>query len=134
MMKLTTVIHVAKPGKPDLLTPLAQDNMNTMTALITFVVLLFATIRITRLIVTDKLSDPFRQFLVDKLGASSWVTYLFFCPWCVSFWVALAASTVLWNTTTTPDWVTLPAWAGIPAVALGMAYVVGWVLTREDSE
>jgi len=105
-----------------------------MTALITFVVLLFATIRITRLIVTDKLSDPFRQFLVDKLGTSSWVTYLFFCPWCVSFWVALATSTILWNTTTTPDWVALPAWVAIPALALGMSYVVGWILTREDSE
>lgn len=108
--------------------------MNGMTTLITCLVLLLAAIRGTRLIVTDKLSDPFRQLLVDKLGTSNWVTYLFFCPWCVGFWVSLAATGAAWATTSLPAYIALPAWAGVPVVALGASYIVGWVLTREDTE
>ena len=111
-----------------------QVKLGGMTTLITLLVLLLATIRVTRLIVTDKLSEPFRQFLVDKLGAGSWITYLFWCAWCSGFWVSLAATGAAWATTSLPAYIALPAWAGVPVVALAASYIVGWVLTREDNE
>ena len=129
---MQTGLKYTPPSAPA--TTPARDTMNSMTALITFLVLLFATIRFTRLIVTDKLSEPFRQFLVDKLGTSSWVTYLFFCPWCVGFWVSLASSAIAWYVGGLQPFVSLPAWFAIPAIALGMSYITGWVLSREDSE
>ena len=129
---LQTGLKYTPPSAPA--TTPARDTMNSMTALITFLVLLFATVRLTRLIVTDKLSEPFRQFLVDKLGTSSWVTYLFFCPWCVSVWIGFASSAIAWYVGGLQPFVSLPAWLAIPAIALGMSYVTGWVLSREDSE
>ena len=111
-----------------------QVKLGGMTALITFLVLLLATIRVTRLIVADKLSEPFRQFLVDKLGVESWITYLFWCAWCSGFWVSLASSAIAWYVGGLQPFVSLPAWFAIPAIALGMSYITGWVLSREDSE
>lgn len=129
---MQTGVKYTRPSAPA--TTPARDTMNSMTALITFIVLLFATIRVTRLIVTDKLSEPFRQLLVDKLGTSSLVTYLFFCPWCVSVWIGFASSAIAWYVGGLQPFVSLPAWFAIPAIALGMSYITGWVLSREDSE
>lgn len=105
-----------------------------MSTFITFAVLLFAAVRVTRLIVVDKLSEPLRQFLLKKLGAENWVTYLFFCPWCMGFWVSLAAAWLACEHTQLSEYIPFPAWLSVPLVALGMSYIVGWVLTREDAE
>lgn len=105
-----------------------------MSTFITFAVLLFAAVRVTRLIVVDKLSEPLRQFLLKKLGAENWVTYLFFCPWCIGFWVSLAAAWLTYEHGGLKVYMPFPEWLSVPLVALAMSYVVGWVLSREDVE
>jgi len=103
-----------------------------MAILITSLILLLAAVRITRLIVFDRLSEPFRQWLVDRWGADSMFVYLWFCPWCLGFWVALALSAVAWYPGGLSAFIALPAWAGIPLLGFAASYLVGFILSKED--
>ncbi|MGI5216277.1 hypothetical protein [Nocardia sp. CA-290969] len=63
-----------------------------MTVLIVTLLYLLAVVRLTRLVVFDKLVEPFRAMLVRRLRQGSRITYLVHCPWCVSMWLAAAAA------------------------------------------
>lgn len=103
-----------------------------MTTLVTSLILLLAAVRVTRLIVFDRLSEPLRRWLVEHIGPESMFTYLWFCPWCMGFWVALALSAVAWFPGGLGDYIALPWWAGIPAVAFAASYVIGLTISKED--
>lgn len=65
--------------------------------LVVLLVLSLATARITRLVVEDTIFDKPRnalqaKLLVSKKGSAAWLLKLIGCPYCVSVWVALAAT------------------------------------------
>lgn len=103
------------------------------TQLITFLFVTFAAVRVTRVAVLDKIGEPFRKFLVDKLGRNSWFAFMFFCPWCIGFWVSGLAALALWFVAGFGAVIALPWWFGIPAVWFAMSYVVGWILSQEGA-
>lgn len=54
-------------------------------------VMTFATFRITRLIVYDRITLWFREFFEDRTSAFMTVVYdLLKCPWCIAIWASLA--------------------------------------------
>ena len=50
---------------------------------------MLAVARITRLLVEDRLTVAWRQWVVKRFGADSLPSYLVHCPWCMSIWVGL---------------------------------------------
>lgn len=57
----------------------------------TAIIIALAIVRLTRLITVDKITDPLRKRILDKAGATHWITYLMYCPWCLSIHIALIA-------------------------------------------
>lgn len=57
--------------------------------IISLVVAVLAVARITRLLVEDRLTVSWRQWVVRKYGAESMPAYLVHCPWCMSIWVSM---------------------------------------------
>jgi hypothetical protein len=54
-------------------------------------IMTFATFRITRLVVYDRITLWFRELFVDrKSGLLTVVADLLQCPWCIGIWAALA--------------------------------------------
>src|SRR3989344_1412500 len=54
-------------------------------------IMIFATFRITRLVVYDRIMLWFREFFADRKGAfMAVVADLLQCPWCIGIWAALA--------------------------------------------
>lgn len=102
------------------------------TVLITTLFVLFASVRITRAITLDKITDPLREWVIRRNGADGWWTYLFHCPWCVGFWVSLPAAAALWWLGGMWMWVALPWYFGATAVWFTLAYLTGWVISKED--
>jgi hypothetical protein len=56
------------------------------------------TYRVTRFIVKDSLTEPFRKWLRRTFTQDSSLVELFHCPWCVSVWVGALTlvPTMLW--------------------------------------
>lgn len=83
-----------------------------------------AVARLTRLVVSDKLTVKIRQRVVRRWGPDSKASVLIHCPWCVSVWISLPVMPVA---ALFPNkWVI--AVLAIPAAA----YVVGFLANRED--
>lgn len=92
-----------------------------------FALLTLASARVTRLIVTDKITNPFRQSIVKKSGTEGWWTYLVHCPFCMSVWVTAFAS-VYWVLASGISLVyLLPGW-------WAMSYLVAPILVKFDQE
>lgn len=47
-----------------------------------------ATARLTKLVTTDEIMLPFRQWVINKYGPMSFWSKLILCRWCVSAWLA----------------------------------------------
>lgn len=58
-----------------------------------FLLALAITLRMTRLITQDSLTQGIRLWVVDRWGSASTIATFLHCPWCVGWWVALAAAT-----------------------------------------
>jgi hypothetical protein len=65
----------------------------------------FAVFRLTRLVVQDTISDPFRRWL-DRNFTGGLVT-LFSCPWCMSVWFAGGAAAATYFAWFVWQWVAL---------------------------
>jgi Protein of unknown function (DUF1360) len=48
-----------------------------------------ATYRITRLLVADAITEPWRDRVEERYGPESSWAYLVNCPWCTGMWVAI---------------------------------------------
>lgn len=57
--------------------------------LLEFVVVTFAVMRVTRLIVWDKITLPVRQKILAANGDNGMITYLIHCIYCTGFWIAV---------------------------------------------
>ena len=95
------------------------------------IVVLFVA-RMTRLVTTDEITRPARQAAARRLPDGSPVTYLLFCRWCMSVWVA-APTAALWCALSP-----VPAWSGhwivdVPTTGLALSYATG-LLVRAEPE
>ncbi len=95
------------------------------------VLIVGATLRLTRLAVVDTIAAPFRT-LVLLIGRGLardrgliWADELVSCPHCIGFWIAVAvvASWAAWGGT---------AWWNLTAGALTVAYASGHLVARLD--
>jgi hypothetical protein len=97
------------------------------TTWLVLVLYVLVVTRLTRLIVMDKISEPLRKRLNDRYGRDAMITYLAFCPWCVSFWLAAVFAVPAAAEAGVPLW-----WA--PGLTLAASQVAGMLLTRWSSE
>lgn len=89
------------------------------------VVAALAVARLTRLLVSDKITIRIRQWVVTKYGADSMPSTLIHCAWCVSIWISIPVMPVA---ALFPNrWVI--AVLAIPAAS----YLTGFLANREDS-
>lgn len=96
-----------------------------------FVVLaLGATARLTRLITTDHITGRLRALALHQRagGPDGSLSYFLTCPWCVSFWVALAVIATGWW----PACHGNETWWWFPAAALTASYATGFLASHED--
>lgn len=63
------------------------------------IVLILATMRLTRGLVWDKITMPIRALVIKKTG-SGWLSYLIHCVFCVGFWAAITVVIpyIIWPT------------------------------------
>jgi len=57
--------------------------MNAAVALATDII---ATYRLTKLVMEDKITEDFRNYVYEKFPRDSKISYFIGCPWCVSIW------------------------------------------------
>jgi hypothetical protein len=82
-----------------------------------FVVLLIgATVRLTRLLTTDALFEPGRSWIERRIPAKA--AYLLRCDWCMSVWTGFAVFLLGWYAPDTATW--------IVSGALTASLVTGW--------
>lgn len=69
--------------------------MDTLTALLT----IGLVVRLTRLIVMDRIANPFRTWV--KVHLPDEIGYLVCCAWCMSVWIAagVGAAAYFWGDT-----------------------------------
>lgn len=101
-------------------------------ALLALIVITVATIRITRIVTIDKISEPARKWIIARNGHQGWWTYLAHCPWCMGVWFAAPAAAIAWWPGHLHNHVALPDYLGVPALWLTIAYVVGWQITQGE--
>lgn len=107
-----------------------------MPSAIVFVLYTLAVARITTLITHDEITAPARSWLIRRFDSSRrghrLVVYLLGspdddtsgCPWCVSMWVGLASSPLVWLLPDSP-WVMVPVLGFAASQVTGMIYVYG---------
>lgn len=89
------------------------------------VVAALAVARLTRLVVSDKITVSLRQYIVRKFGPNSLASQLFHCSWCMSVWISVPIMPVA---VLFPNrWVI--AILAIPAAS----YLAGFLANREES-
>lgn len=106
--------------------PCARADRTLYGMLITsLVVAALAVARLTRLVVSDKITVNIRQWVVRKFGVESLPSKLFHCSWCMSIWIAIPVMPVA---TLFPNrWVI--AILAIPAAS----YLTGFLANREEN-
>ena len=60
-----------------------------MNVIVSLIVAALAVARITRLLVDDRLTVRWRQWIVGRYGTESLMSYLVHCPWCMSMYLAI---------------------------------------------
>ena len=102
-----------------------------MTALpaLTAILAIGLTVRLTRLIVMDRIMYPLRAFAVVHLPAP--IGYLVCCAWCMSMWVAagVGAAAYFWGHTLVFQLVAL---AGTASLVTGLHAT--WLDPNDDGE
>lgn len=98
--------------------------MLALMLILSIVVALLAVTRITRLLVEDRLTVGYRQWVVRRWGGESMLGYLVHCPWCTSIYIAIPIMpvAVIWPN----RWVI--AVLAIPAAS----YVTGRLLDQKE--
>ncbi|MEV4705450.1 hypothetical protein [Actinoplanes sp. NPDC049316] len=103
-----------------------------MVLWIEMAIVLLAVARLTRLICADKITDPFRTAAAQRLKPGSMWTYLLYCRWCVSVWIAVPAAAIWWAASPASRW-SGHWWLDIPTTALALSYATG-LLVRAEPE
>lgn len=117
-----------------------------MTPILIVLLAVFATARMTRAIVDDKITEPVRLWIANHLRQpefdetgrvqtreGSRLTYLVFCTWCTGFWVGLLIAALAWFGAL-HDHIDAPWWVGWPLLGLALSQVAGLMKIHFDSE
>ena len=90
-------------------------------------VMIFATFRITRLVVYDRITLWFRELFMDRRGAFMMVVAdLLQCPWCIGIWAALAVVYFYFVFTWAWSVIFFLALAGAGSLLQVIANGIGW--------
>jgi hypothetical protein len=92
--------------------------------LITLLLAVLATARLTRIITSDYITSVPRRWLLRKLDGREMLQYLVVCNWCASVYVGAAVAVTGWL------WAHTAVWTWTTA-ALAASHVTGWLATRE---
>lgn len=94
--------------------------------IVVLAVMVLAVARLTRLVTTDDITEPWRARVMthQPLGSPTWFARMIVCNWCVGIWVALVAAVVARLTGLVTTWV-WAVWAWF-AVAGGSGLLLGW--------
>lgn len=87
-------------------------------AILLVLLLIGATLRITRLLTSDYLLEGPRAWLCDRLANREKIVYLIRCDWCLSAWVGVAVFVFGWYAPDPLVWIT--------SGALTASYLAGW--------
>jgi hypothetical protein len=91
--------------------------------LLTYVVLVLAAYRVTRLITTDVVLERFRTWVWKKYSPETKLGYLFTCNWCTGFWVSLAVILC---------YLILPSATFVVSLVLSTSALVGIISSKAD--
>lgn len=97
----------------------------TIPVWLQLVIYALAVTRVTGLVVSDSITEPVRDWIIDHLddrpatlGAA--IATLITCPWCAGMWISLAAAPLVWFLGDTPVML-------IGALALALSQVAGMI-------
>ena len=96
--------------------------------LITAIIAAFAVTRLIRLIMSDTVTEPIRQWAFRRFGPGSKVVELLGCPWCCGWWISAALVGFAWATNLVSSLPT--ALIMIPACSYA-AVAIGATIERE---
>lgn len=94
-------------------------------SIVVLLLMIGATARLTHLVTTDLVSEPFRRW-VENFELDHWgpeglsLSTLLSCPWCIGFWISCAVGALTW-------WLGDYGWLQFIWAALSCSYVVGYV-------
>ena len=91
--------------------------------ILTYLVLVLAAYRLTRLITTDLVLEKFREWVWTKKPQHSGVGYLITCNWCTGFWVSLAVILC---------YLILPSATFVVSLVLSTSALVGIISSKAD--
>jgi hypothetical protein len=89
----------------------------------TYVLIVLASYRLTRLLTTDVILEPLREKVWKKFPISSKIGYLFTCDWCMSIWAAALILLLF---------LALPLVAYVVSLILSTSAIVGLIASRID--
>jgi hypothetical protein len=92
--------------------------------LLTFVLVLLAVARLTRLVTVDKIGHPLRYWITMKNGDHGAWTFAIHCPWCVGMWFSLGAAPLWYYFGRNPIFIMM-------CTALALSHAVG-LLAKTD--
>lgn len=95
-------------GEAILAGDLWHRRYDTDMAHLVLILYVLAAMRLTRLVNADTILDPVRIRLARLFGPESTLLEFLGCPWCVGFWISLAAAVVPVLVLHFPWWWTLP--------------------------
>lgn len=90
-----------------------------MTTLLV-VLLIGATLRLTRLLTSDAILEPLRSRFTGRIG------YMVRCDWCMSWWVGLVVFLVGWNAPDPAVWIVSGALTASHVAGL-LALIEVWI-------
>lgn len=88
-----------------------------------YLILALASYRATRLITTDEITEPIRNWIWKKWPPSTMFGYLFTCNWCTGFWIStmLVVGALL-----------VPTAAYVVSLVLSISAIVGLISAHLD--
>ena len=101
--------------------------MDGLTFTIAIILLTLTVARVTRLITADMITDQLRINVAKFTGADSGLSYFLSCAWCVSAWVAGAASAIF-------IMVTGVSWWWILVLAPATSHITGLLTALDPDE
>jgi hypothetical protein len=85
---------------------------------VALLVIALAVVRLTGLVVEDDITEPIREWVLDRVPEDGKLAYLLTCPWCVSIYLGTAAALLAWWHSSNPA-------VMLPAMALAFSQVAG---------
>lgn len=101
---------------------------DTATALFVVAVWVLALASVTHLAVRDVITDPLREWLLNRRdGVETKAYYFATCPWCVSMWLSFGSVWLVFLLTDLTWWLYAP-------LALAGRYLVGLMATNLEGD